>query len=461
MKLISIQVANRLIEVSIPDNTQIIKMSDPEPISNPAEAIEKALKDSIGAPGLEQLLAEKIRLKPDSRAVVVISDNTRPVPYRGESGILWPVLKKLLDGGIPKERILILVANGTHRALTEAELREMLDSRVFEAGIVVRNHDCRDKNNLSYLGRTRRGSEIFLNRFYCEADIKILTGLVESHFMAGVSGGRKSVCPGLISEESTYVFHGAPFLASPAARDLNLQDNPCHEEALEVAEKAGADYIINVTLDRSFHLTGVYAGDLKRAHETAAAKINSYVQLPLQREFDIVITHAGFVGINHYQAAKAAVAAIPALKPNGTLVLVANHTDPEPVGSPNYRTLLHLLKIFGAERFERLLTSPDWNFVTEQWQVQMWARLFRKIPLENFIYYSPQISAKDYKILPGLDGNEFLPVNKRYCGSLDTIPPVIEAVLNQGIARMKQLKQTEPAVVFLSDGPYGIPAKMS
>jgi nickel-dependent lactate racemase len=90
-----------------------------------------------------------------------------------------------------------------------------------------------------------------------EADIKILTGLVENHFMAGVSGGRKSICPGLVGEESTYIFHSAKFLASPKACDLNLPGNPCHEEALEVAEKAGADYIINVTLDHEFNLTGV------------------------------------------------------------------------------------------------------------------------------------------------------------------------------------------------------------
>ena len=125
------------------------------------------------------------------------------------------------------------------------ELRSMLDPRIFATKIEIRNHDCEDPESLVYLGETQRGTRVYINRYYMEADLKILTGLVESHFMAGASGGRKSVCPGLVGKESTYVFHSAPVLASPLARDLVLDGNPCHEEALEVAKKAGVDYIIN------------------------------------------------------------------------------------------------------------------------------------------------------------------------------------------------------------------------
>jgi lactate racemase len=243
------------------------------------------------------------------------------------------------------------------------------ECQIFELGIPNKNHDCRDQANLVYLGKARRGNEIFINRYFIEADFKIVTGLVESHFMAGFSGGRKSVCPGLVGEESTFVFHSAPFLASPKACDLNLSGNPCHEEALEVAEKAGVDYLVNVTLDRDFNLTGIFAGDLKQAHERAVAKIKSYTSISIEKEYDIVITHAGFVGINHYQAAKVAVGMIPALKPNGFLIEFANNTDVNPLGSANYHTLIHLLKLLGAERFNQLLFSPDWSFIPDQWQV--------------------------------------------------------------------------------------------
>jgi len=323
------------------------------------------------------------------------------------------------------------VANGTHRPLRPEELKIMIDSCILELGIPIINHDCRDEANLVYIGNTLRNTKILINRYYMEADIKIITGLVESHFMAGVSGGRKSICPGLIGEESTFVFHSALFLASPKACDLNLAGNPCHEEALAIAEKAGVDYIVNVTLDSEFKLTGVFAGDLKKAHESAAEKVIKDTMIPIENEFDIVITHAGYVGINHYQAAKAAVGVIPALKTGGILIEVADNIDDDPVGSNKYRTLIHLLKLWGTEKFGQSIASPNWIFIPEQWQVQMWGKVFAKIPPENFIYYSPQLLVKDYEILPGEDGNLFLAEEERYHGTIDTIPRVIECALKK------------------------------
>src|SRR5690554_5289126 len=333
----------------------------------------------------------------------------------------------------------------------------MLDARLFESGISVRNHDCRDREQLRYLGRTSRGSEIYLNRAYLETDLKILTGLVESHFMAGASGGRKSVCPGLIGEESTYIFHGALILSSPEARDLVLDGNPCHEEAVEVAKIAGVDYIVNVTLDHQFKVTGVFAGELEAAHRQAVEKIKEYVVIPLEQEYDIVVTHAGFVGINHYQAAKAGVVSIPALKPGGRLIMGASTTDLDPIGSPMYRTVLHLLKMIGVDKFMQLLLSPDWVFIPEQWQVQMWARLFSKIPQENLVYYSPQISANDYRLLPGIDGNQFLPEGKRYQGSIRDISTVIENAIQEGMTVLKKAGKNEISIAYLADGPYAVP----
>ena len=457
MKMIPVKFGSETVELRLPDQTGVFSMPKPKPLLNPARTIEEALVNSVATPGLAEIAAEKLKNKPESKAVVVISDNTRPVPYRGEAGILWPVLEKLLNQGFKKENILVLVANGTHRLLSEDELHRMLDERIFEQKITVLNHNCKDQGNLVFLGETSRGSKVYINRLYVEADLKILTGLVESHFMAGASGGRKSVCPGLIGEESTYIFHGAPILSSPEARDLVLDGNPCHEEAVEVAKIAGVDYIVNVTLDHQFKVTGVFAGELEAAHRQAVEKIKEYVAIPLEQEYDIVVTHAGFVGINHYQAAKAGVVSIPALKPGGRLIMGASTTDLDPIGSPMYRTVLHLLKMVGVERFMQLLLSPDWVFIPEQWQVQMWARLFSKIPQENLVYYSPQISANDYRFLPGIDGNQFLPESKRYRGSIQDIPTVIEKAVHEGVTALKKVGKEEISIAYLTDGPYAVP----
>jgi nickel-dependent lactate racemase len=456
MKKAVLNLGRKVSELHLPDQTDIYAMTPPEVLTNPGAAINEALDHSIHSIGLEQLIQAKLAEKPDCKAVIVVSDNTRPVPYRGEQGILGPIIARLLHQGVSKENILILVATGTHRAMSEAELKTMLDPQVYELGIAVQNHDCHDENYLVDLGETKRGSRILIDRRYMEADLKILTGLVESHFMAGVSGGRKSVCPGLIGEAGTYVFHGAPMLASPLASDLNLDGNPCHDEALEVARKAGVDYIVNVTLDHHFQMTGVFAGDLEAAHLKAVEHLEKYVTIPVKREYDIVITHAGFVGINHYQAAKAAVASIPAVKKDGWLIEAADNTDSNPMGSVNYQTVLHLLKLIGGENFDRLILSPDWAFIPEQWQVQMWAKVYAKIPMDHYIYYSPQLSKTDFERVPGVDGNLFLDPAKRYPGDLNTIPAVIEAAVRQITAKSGKSK---PSIAYLADGPYGIPVR--
>lgn len=459
MQKVTLTLGAESLEFSLPDGADILSMKEAAPLPHPAEAIEDALRNPIGSPSLDEIIAAKLQQNPNSTAAIVISDNTRPVPYKGESGILWPIIDRLLSHGIPSNRILVLVANGTHRQLSRAELEAMLDPRVFRSEVQIINHDCRAEDDLVFLGTTRRGTETYVNKHYVQADIKILTGLVESHFMAGASGGRKSICPGLVGEKGTYIFHSAPILASPNARDLVLSGNPCHEEALEIAQMAGADFIVNVTLDHSFRVTGVYAGDLVKAHEKAVEKIKKDVAIPIDTEYDIVITHAGFVGINHYQAAKVGTCAIPVVKSTGKLVVIANTTDTDPVGSHLYKTVLHLLKLIGPERFNRLIQSPDWTFIPEQWQVQMWAKLFSKLPMENFIYYSPQFEAKDYEIIPGTDGNMFLPDDLKYRHSFQAGAHVIENVIKETVAELKRNGQQEVRIAYMSDGPYGIPIR--
>jgi hypothetical protein len=115
--------------------------------------------------------------------------------------------------------------------------------------------------------------------------------------------------------------------------------------------------------------------------------------------------------------------------------------------------------LIGPEKYNRLILSPDWTFIPDQWQVQMWARLFAKIPQHNLIYYSPPMSAADYRILPCRDGNLYLPMEKRYRGSLTSIPEVVEAAVAEEVKRIKITEQREATIAYLADGPYGVPVK--
>ncbi|HAK47413.1 MAG TPA: hypothetical protein DCO79_16025 [Spirochaeta sp.] len=451
MKELSFPVGPDKTGFNLPDETDILTMPHPKTLPNPDAAVFKALNEPIGTHRIERIVADKAaasELPPaELTACIVISDITRPVPYTGKAGILWPIAEKLINIGIKPSKILVLVATGTHREQSIEELHRMLDVRVFEAGIQVKNHDSRDIKNLINLGKTSRGSDIIINSSYMNADIKILTGLVESHFMAGVSGGRKSICPGLIGEESTYIFHGASMLANAKARALKLEGNPCHEESLEMALAAGADYIVNVTLDGKFNLTGVFAGDLEKAHLAAADHLKSYTAIPVSRKYDIVVTHAGFVGINHYQAAKAGVEAARVVRDGGYILMGADNTDDEAIGGSSYPAALQLLKIIGQGAFDQLILSPDWPFLIDQWQVQMWSRMFRIIPQDHFYYYSPQFSREDYRICPGeplteLSGQKNLSIPEQLTFAVDALQKKLGRVVS---------------ICWMADGPYGVP----
>ena len=464
------------IDVDLPDSADLYAMAAPPTLPDPARAVRAALAEPIDSPPLRTLArraldrkgAGRPAEKPDERsaassagrptACIIVSDNTRPVPYKGEAGILLPVIDILMAEGFSPADILVLVATGTHRHMREEELRAMIDPKVYSLGVPVANHDCKDDANLVHLGRSNRGSEIYINRRYMEADLKILTGLVESHFMAGASGGRKSVCPGIVGEQSTFVFHGAPMMAHPDSRDLNLKGNPCHEESLEVAKKAGADFIVNVTLDHSFALTGVFAGNLETAHIAAVEKVKSYVGIPVKGEYDIVVTHAGFVGINHYQVAKAGVAALGALKAGGHLIIAADNKDSaNPVGSLPYRTTLQLLKLVGPDAFTKIIMSGDWTFIPEQWQSQMWTKLFKRIPFNHFHYFAPQLDKRHWADLPGVDGRSYLPADRQAAPTLADAAAFVEGAVASAIASYPESERAKLRICWLADGPYGIP----
>lgn len=448
-------------QIRLPEGTQILRMSEPTPLADPEAAVREALAHPAGTKPLLAIAREKreaaLAAGHEAKACVVVSDNTRPVPYKGAKGILLPILRTLGSAGFEPGRILVLVATGTHRPMSRAELAAMLGEEVFELGVEVLNHDCHDEANLVHVGTTARGTVARINRRYFDADLKILTGLVESHFMAGASGGRKAICPGIFGEEGTFVFHSAALMAHPQARDLIIDGNPVHEESLAVARMAGADFIANVTVDGAFRMTGLFFGELAEAHAAAVAKLKSYVAIPVDEPYDLVVTHGGFVAVNHYQSAKAAVASLGALKPGGSLVLAADHRDANPVGSDRYRTVLSLLKLVGPEALDRILASPDWSFIPEQWQVQMWAKVFKRISFDDFYYYAPQLDHRHWRDLPGVNASRFVSDSSNDVALRAAVEGSVAEILARRGVSHTNVASGRFRIAFLADGPYGIP----
>jgi len=429
-------------------------MTDVTVLPDPADAIERAFASPIGSPTLERIVREKRKPGAEVTVAITVSDITRPVPYKRDKGLLFPLLKRLESSGIRKRNITIVVGTGTHRPSTADEKTAMFGEDIPRDYRIV-DHDCEDFHSLTQIGKTEKGTEVYANSAFLKADVKIVTGLVESHFMAGVSGGRKGICPALVDIRTIQKFHGPEFLESPCADNLILDGNPCHLEALEVAKTVGVDFTVNVTLDRNMRLTGVFAGHLEDAHIRAYDFMKGYTVIPLSREYDIVLTHGGYAGRNHYQTAKAGCGALPAVKNGGAVIIAADNHDREPVGSPEYRHLLRRLKAFGIEGYVKMIRDPAWTFTKDQWEPEVWGRVLRKVGEKGLFYCAPRIPVDDYAFLPGWSGYDFLEGDVVAFGR-EAAQMMVQNALLFTISRYREKNKT-PAVAVLREGPYGIP----
>ena len=453
-KRVPLEYGQNVLEVLLPSSCVELTMKDVPFLSDPKGEVEKAISKPIRSPTIEEIVKKKGKPPEQLSVAVTVSDITRPVPYRGEGGILVPILSRLQSSGIPKQNIKVIVGTGTHRASTPEEKAEMFGEAITEEYAIL-DHNCEDQDSLAYVGRTKRGTEVYLNREFYKADIRIATGLVESHFMIGVSGGRKSICPGLVDKRTIEKFHGVEFLESPYADNLILENNPCHEEALDVAKTVGVDFIVNVTLDKDMRMTGVFAGHLEEAHLSAYRHMKRYTAIPIPQEYDIVLTHGGYVGRNHYQTAKAGCGALPAVRKGGVIIVAADNRDAEPIGGPEYKTLIHLLKLQGVEGYIKTIEHPDWKFTKDQWEPEVWARVLRKVGEEGLIYCTLEMSKQDYCVLPGQCGLDFLKrVKKRI--SLETAREMVQNAVRFAAHRYLE-KGIAPTMVFIREGPYAVP----
>jgi lactate racemase len=451
---IPVDYGRRRFDVRVPPGCDILTMKEIAVLPNPRAAYEKALSHPIGCPPLTEIIRAKGRPAAELTAAVTVSDITRPVPYRGENGLLRPLLNRLEAEGITRKNITIVIGNGMHRPSTADERVEMLGEQFLRDYLVI-DHNCEDLRSLTFVGKSGTGGDVFVNSAFIRTDLRIATGLVESHFMVGLSGGRKAICPGLVDKRTIEKFHSPAFLESPCAQNLILRGNPCHEESLAIARTVGVDFIVNTTLDRDMRLTGVFAGDLEAAHRAAGELIRETVSVPVEREYDIILTHGGYVGRNHYQAVKAAHNALPAIRKGGILIVATDNRDAEPIGGPEYKSLLHMLKIQGADRYLKMIEAPGWCFTKDQWEPEMWAKVFRKIDEERFFYCTHTIPREAYNLLPGRCGLDLLE-GEGWCDPVQAVREMVENALRFAVADYRR-KGVEPAVAYIREGPYAIP----
>jgi len=348
--------------VDLPDrNVTVVEPRFVEGLSDEAAAILQALRQPLDSPPLRELV------RPDDTVAVVFSDITRPTP---NDRLLPPLLAELSD--VPREQIVLINATGMHRCNTEEELRGMLGDDVVDSYRVVQ-HDGQNQAMLVHLGRTRFGHEIFVNRIYAGATVKILTGFIEPHFFAGFSGGPKAVLPGVAGARLVLENHSGAMLDDPNATWGVTVGNPLWEEMLEVALRTAPTFLLNVTLNRDRAITGVYAGGLQAAHRAGTAAVRRTAMAGVEAPFDVVITsNSGYpLDLNLYQAVKGMSAAAQVVRQGGSIIVAAECWDGVP-DHGEYKNILHMADTPHA--LLEMLRQPGF-LMLDQWEAYIQARI--------------------------------------------------------------------------------------
>ena len=350
------------LEVELPEErTTLIEPTYVPGLPDAEGAILTALRNPIGTPPLRQVV------KPSQSVAISVCDITRPMP----SETLLPILLGELRH-VPPENITILIATGTHRVNTDAELAEMLGDDVAGKYRVV-NHDGFDDSAHESIGSTQAGIEVRLNRRWVEADIRITTGFVEPHFFAGFSGGPKMVAPGLAGFPTIMRLHDATMIGHPNARFAITQGNPIHDAIREIARMSGVDFCVDVTINRDKRITSVYAGELFAVHKAACAVAQRLAMQPVQSPFDVVLTtNSGYpLDQNLYQAVKGMSAAAQVVKDGGKIICAAECSE----GIPEHGQYRHILASCGspAELLD-MIKQPGYDR-HDQWQAQIQAQI--------------------------------------------------------------------------------------
>jgi nickel-dependent lactate racemase len=359
------------LEVTLPDDRvmRTLAYKNATPLADPVGELNRVLAAPNGTPSLAEVA------KGRSSACILICDVTRPVP---NEMILTPVLETIERAGVPRNQITILVATGLHRPNEGEEMVELVGRRIAET-YRCENHFGKRLDEHSYLGDSPRGVPVWIDGRYVNADLKITTGLIEPHLMAGFSGGRKLICPGIAALETVKVWHGPKFLEHPNADCGILAGNPVHEENTWIGRKAGCDFIVNVVIDSQRRPLKWVAGDMIAAFEEGVKFVQEVVVDKVPKEADIVVTScAGYpLDTTFYQAIKGMTGAMGIVKRGGTIIVAASIT--EGIGSPEFQSLFKENPSLDA--FHQRILGEDY-FVMDQWQLEEMAKVRRKAKIK-------------------------------------------------------------------------------
>jgi lactate racemase len=406
------------LDVDLPsDNVTVITPRFVAGLPDERAAFQKAVRRPLRSAPLRDVV------RATDRVAIVIPDITRPLP----TDRLLPWVLEEIDH-VPLERVVIVNGTGSHRVNTPGELLGMVGADVYRRVRVV-NHDAHDPAGLAPVGAGEDGGAVSVCRAYVEADRRIVLGLVEPHFMAGFSGGYKGVFPALADIGSIMRYHDAQMIGDPNSTWGVLDGNPTQQRIRHDGALLPVDFCINVTVNRSRAITGMFCGGVLAAHAAGCSFSRETVMVACDRPFPVVVTtNSGYpLDQNLYQAVKGMSAAAQIVSDGGFIVAASRCND----GFPSHGNFRSLLLDHGSPRaLLDTITAPG-HLVFDQWEAQLLALI--------------QLKAR-----VGLHSE--IPASEVRAAHLEPVGDIAQAVADE----LRRIGQDAPVAV-LPEGPMTIP----
>lgn len=411
------------LSVHLPDEMDVlvIEKRHMPTLEDPVYYLNHAFMNPVGSKSLSQ------EARGCTDACILICDNTRPVPNH----VILPVLiKNLMDAGISLSSISILVATGMHRPNEADELKELIGNEWVLKNVNIINHMANYDKDHVFLGVTSRGIPIKIHRRFVDADLRIAVGLVEPHFMAGYSGGRKVVIPGVAHEDTIRSLHRVGLLSREGVENCIIEGNPLHEEQIEAVRMIGRCLAINTVIDENRDISFINFGEIELSHLEAVKFARPYFEVPVQKRYNTVLTSsAGYpLDRNYYQTIKGMVGAMDILEEGGDMFVVSRCS--EGLGSKDFAESQRKMIEKGIDRFVEEALKKEYASIDE-WETFMQIKAMKKGIIHIF--------------------SEGLTEYERSLTGINVVTSIEEEI----IRCIKEKKDNSIAVI--PEGPYVIP----
>jgi lactate racemase len=379
MARVTIPFDGRPCTIDVPDKNlvEVLGPVQGEPLADLEGAIEQALDHPIDQAPLET------RVKPTDRVLLVSDDITRSTP---SDRIIPALLSRLNRAGIPDDQISCIIALGTHRYMTEAELRRKVGGAVFHR-IRVFNHEWRNPDQLADLGVSKQGTPLEVNRAAVEADVVIGIGSIVPHHIPGYSGSSKIIQPGICGARTTAETH---MLSCEGGGDsfLGLEENPVREDMDDMADRVGMKMIFNTVLDMAGRPVGVFCGKMRSAFKAGVQKAKEIYGVRYHEIPDIILANSCPCDIDFWQSHKSQYPAQRMIKSGGTIIVAT----PAPEGVSPIHTELLDFTAWSSEEIKAAYRRGDLQNGVASALAVAWAMVREKA---DVILYSPGIPAED------------------------------------------------------------------